>query len=128
MKSSCHILFNHPGTSDSITTPSTTHSSSLLLQFRNSALLYRCSTYTHYRKRMSRDCYSASPLVRWLSLQKTRDMTAKHCWNVPRDSDPRNTALARASSIYKRQTRSLVREGAPQKQDQNCQTIINIWS
>jgi hypothetical protein len=44
---------------------------------------------------------------------------------VPRDSDPRETALARANSIYKRQTRPLVREGAPQKQDHNCQTVIN---
>jgi hypothetical protein len=44
---------------------------------------------------------------------------------VPRDSDPRKTALARASSIYKRQGRPLVREGAPQKQDRNCQTVIN---
>jgi hypothetical protein len=26
------------------------------------------------------------------------------------------------------QTRPLVREGAPQGQDRNCQTIINIWS
>jgi hypothetical protein len=34
---------------------------------------------------------------------------------VPRDSDPRKTALARVSSIYKRQTRPLVREGSPQK-------------
>jgi hypothetical protein len=32
---------------------------------------------------------------------------------VPRDSDPRKTALERASSIYKRQTRPLVRERAP---------------
>jgi hypothetical protein len=32
---------------------------------------------------------------------------------VPRDSDPRKTALARASSMYKRQTRPFVREGAP---------------
>jgi hypothetical protein len=40
----------------------------------------------------------------------------------------RETALAMASSIYKRQTRPLVREGAPQKQDRNCQTVINIWS
>jgi hypothetical protein len=31
-------------------------------------------------------------------------------------------------SIYKRQTRPLVREGAPQKQDRYCQRIINIWS
>jgi hypothetical protein len=30
-------------------------------------------------------------------------------------------------SIYKRQTRPLVREGAPQKQNRNCQTVINIW-
>jgi hypothetical protein len=33
------------------------------------------------------------------------------------DSDPRKTALARNGSIYKRQTRPLVRERAPQKQD-----------
>jgi hypothetical protein len=31
---------------------------------------------------------------------------------------------SRASSIYKRQTRPLVREGAPQKQDRNCQIVI----
>jgi hypothetical protein len=47
---------------------------------------------------------------------------------VPRDSNPRKTALARASSKYTRQTRSLVREGAPQTRDLNCQTVINIWS
>jgi hypothetical protein len=49
---------------------------------------------------------------------------------IPRDSDPRKTALARANSIYKRQTRLLVREGAPQKQDRNCQIVIYtyIWS
>jgi hypothetical protein len=47
---------------------------------------------------------------------------------VPRGSDPRKTALARASSTYKTQTRPLVREGAPQKQDRNCLTVINIWS
>jgi hypothetical protein len=35
--------------------------------------------------------------------------------------------LARASSIYKRQTRPLVREGAPEKHDLNCQRVINIW-
>jgi hypothetical protein len=33
-------------------------------------------------------------------------------------------ALARASSIHKRQTRPLVREGASQKQDRNCETVI----
>jgi hypothetical protein len=32
-----------------------------------------------------------------------------------------------ASSIYKRQTHPLVREGAPQKQDRNCQPVINIY-
>jgi hypothetical protein len=56
-----------------------------------------------------------------------------HIWDskiwsrVPRDSDPRKTALARSSSIYRRQTRPLVREGAPQKQDRNCQTVIYIY-
>jgi hypothetical protein len=33
---------------------------------------------------------------------------------VPRDSDPKKTALGRISSIHKWQTRPLVREGAPQ--------------
>jgi hypothetical protein len=47
---------------------------------------------------------------------------------VPRDSGPRKTALARASSMYKRQTRPLVREGAPHNEARNCQTVINIWS
>jgi hypothetical protein len=47
---------------------------------------------------------------------------------VRTDSDPRKTTLARASSTYKRQTGPLVREGAPQKQDRNYQTVINIWS
>jgi hypothetical protein len=45
-----------------------------------------------------------------------------------RDSAPTKTALARASNIYKRQTRPLAREGANKKQDPNCQTVINIWS
>jgi hypothetical protein len=47
---------------------------------------------------------------------------------VPKDSDPRKTALARTSSIYKRQTRPLVRESVPEKQDRNCQRVINICS
>jgi hypothetical protein len=41
-----------------------------------------------------------------------------------RDSDP----LKRTSSIYKRQTRPFLREGAPEEQDRNCQTVTNIWS
>jgi hypothetical protein len=42
-----------------------------------------------------------------------------------RESHPRKTALARASSIYKRQTRPLVRQGAPQKQDRDCQRALD---
>jgi hypothetical protein len=42
---------------------------------------------------------------------------------VPRDAEPRKTALARASSIYKIETRPLVRGDAPQKQDRNSQTV-----
>jgi hypothetical protein len=45
-------------------------------------------------------------------------------WN---DSDSRKTTLARASSIYKRQTRLLVREGAPRKPGHKSQSVINIW-
>jgi hypothetical protein len=47
---------------------------------------------------------------------------------VRRDSDRRKTTLARTSSIYKRQTHPLVREGALGKQVRNCLRIINIWS
>jgi hypothetical protein len=47
---------------------------------------------------------------------------------VPRISDPRKTILSRASSVFKRQTRPLIREGTPEKQDRNCQRVINIWS
>jgi hypothetical protein len=53
--------------------------------------------------------------------KKSRVGKSKIWSRVPRDSDPRKTALARASSIYKRQNRHLVREGAPQKQDRKCQ-------
>jgi hypothetical protein len=45
-----------------------------------------------------------------------------------RDSDPRKTKLTSVSSIYKRQTRPLVRYGSPTNQDRNCQKVINIWS
>jgi hypothetical protein len=41
---------------------------------------------------------------------------------------PKKTALTMASSMYKRQTRPLVREGATQRQDRNCRTVINILS
>jgi hypothetical protein len=46
----------------------------------------------------------------------------------PRVTDPIKTALAMTRSICKRQTRPLVREGAPpQRQNRNCQTVTNIW-
>jgi hypothetical protein len=57
---------------------------------------------------------------------KSQILDSKIRLRVPRKSDPRKTALARASSIYKRQTRPLVREGSPQKQDRKCQTVINM--
>jgi hypothetical protein len=60
--------------------------------------------------------------------EKSQIWDSKMWSRVPRDSVPRKTALAKASSIYKRQTRPLVRKGAPQKQDRNCQTVINMWS
>jgi hypothetical protein len=46
----------------------------------------------------------------------------------PKGLGPEKGYLARASSIFKRQTHPLVREGAQQKQDRNWQTITNIWS
>jgi hypothetical protein len=60
--------------------------------------------------------------------RKSQNWDSKIWLRVPRDSDPIKIALTRTSSIYKRQTRPLVREGAPQKPDRNCQTVINIWS
>jgi hypothetical protein len=44
------------------------------------------------------------------------------------DSDPRMTALAKASSNCKRQTRPLVRESAPLQQTRNYPTVIKISS
>jgi hypothetical protein len=60
--------------------------------------------------------------------EKSQNRDSKMWSRVPRDSDPRKTALARASSIYKGQTRPLVREGAQKKKDRNCQTVINMWA
>jgi hypothetical protein len=66
----------------------------------------------------------------WLTLSasKSQNWDSKIWSRDPRDSDQRKTMLARASSIYKKQTRPLVRESAPQKQDRNCRRVINIWS
>jgi hypothetical protein len=47
---------------------------------------------------------------------------------VPRDSDPKMTALARPSSNCKRQPRPLVRESAPHQQTRTCLKVIKIWS
>jgi hypothetical protein len=69
-------------------------------------------------------------LHRDFASRKRRQNGKSHIWDskiwsrVPRDSNPRKTALGRPSSIYKRQTRPLVREGAPQKRDRNCQRVI----
>jgi hypothetical protein len=57
----------------------------------------------------------------WLTVSRKVTLTLTEWSRVPRDSNPRKTALARASSIYERQTRPLVRKGAPQKQDRNSQ-------
>jgi hypothetical protein len=38
------------------------------------------------------------------------------------------TALARTRSNFKRQTRPLVREGAPHQQTRNCLTVIKLRS
>jgi hypothetical protein len=47
---------------------------------------------------------------------------------VPRDSGPKMTALARARSNYKQQTRPLVRESTLYQQTRNCLKITTIWS
>jgi hypothetical protein len=61
-------------------------------------------------------------------LRESQIWDSKIGSRVPRDSDPRMTALARISSNCKRQTRSLVRESAPHQQTRNCLTAIKIWS
>jgi hypothetical protein len=78
-----------------------------------------CGSYRGYIRRTN-----------WMRRQKGKSQIwESKIWSrVPKDSDPRKTMLARASSIYKRHTRPLVREGAPQKQHRNCQRVINIWS
>jgi hypothetical protein len=64
---------------------------------------------------------------RW-QKEKSQIWDSKIWLRVLRDSDTRKTALARANSTYKRQTGPLVRDDTPQKQDCNCQTVLNIWS
>jgi hypothetical protein len=59
---------------------------------------------------------------------KSRIWDSKVWSHVPRDSDSRMTALARASSNCKRETHPLIRESAPHQQSRNCPTVIKIWS
>jgi hypothetical protein len=80
-------------------------------------------------------CVRAGPNTSTMTLQvvgydeKGSLKSESKIWSrIPKDMDPRKTALASASSIYKRQTRPIVRKGAPEKQDRNCQRVINIWS
>jgi hypothetical protein len=57
---------------------------------------------------------------------KSRIWDSKIWSQVPRDSKPSMTALARASSYCKRQTRPLVRESSPYQQKVNSLTVIKI--
>jgi hypothetical protein len=59
---------------------------------------------------------------------KSRIWDSKIWPPVLRDSDQKMTALARSSCNCNRQTRPLVREGVPNQQIRNCQTIKKIWS
>jgi hypothetical protein len=47
---------------------------------------------------------------------------------VPRDSDPRKTTWRGPAAYTKDRPPLLVTEGTLQKQDRNCQRVINIWS
>jgi hypothetical protein len=88
--------------------------------------------YTKKLKIISWQSYQCGGGVEYLhhdpSSRRRRRKEMSQIWEskiwspVPRDSDPRKTALARVSSTYKRQIRPLVREGAPQEQDRNCLT------
>jgi hypothetical protein len=90
-------------------------------QDKHRIVIYPCEGGVEYLHR--------DPASRRRRRKRKSQIWDSKIWSrVPRDSDQRKTTLARASSIYKRQTRPLVREGAPQKQDRNSQIVINIWS
>jgi hypothetical protein len=75
------------------------------------------------------DYLQSDPASRRRSQKGKSQIWESEIWSqVPRDSDPRKTTLARTSILYKRQTGPLVREGAPQNQDCKCRIVINIWS
>jgi hypothetical protein len=46
----------------------------------------------------------------------------------PKGLGPKKDCAGVASSIHKRQTRPLAREGSTQNQDRYCQRVIDIWS
>jgi hypothetical protein len=46
----------------------------------------------------------------------------------PKGLGPEKDCAGNCQQRVQRQTRPLVREGTPQKQDRKCQTIVNIWS
>jgi hypothetical protein len=93
-----------------------------ILNPRNRVIMLRTSS------KASAHCHRNSPSRKRRRKGKSQIWDSKIRSQVPRDSDPRKTALARANRICKGQTRPLVREGAPQKQHRNCQTVINILS
>jgi hypothetical protein len=78
--------------------------------------------------------FSGRYLHRGPASRRRRRKGKSQIWNSkirsrdPMYLDPTKSALARASSIYKRQTRPVAREGTSQKQDRNCQIVINIWT
>jgi hypothetical protein len=74
------------------------------------------------------DIYKRLCIRQYLSRGRLKYETVKYGHENKGTLDPRSTAPARASRMYKRQTRHLVREGAPQEQNRNCQQVINIWS
>jgi hypothetical protein len=58
--------------------------------------------------------FHRDPACRRRRRKEKSQMWDSKIWSrVPRDSDPRKTALTRANSICKRQIRPLVREGSP---------------
>jgi hypothetical protein len=65
----------------------------------------------------------------WLSrLGKPQIWESKIWSRVPRDSDPRMTALVRTSSNRRQQTSSLVRDSAPHQQTRKCLSVTKVWS
>jgi hypothetical protein len=65
----------------------------------------------------------------WPSMLGESQICDSKIWSrVPLDLDPKIAALARTSSNYIRQTRSIVRESSPHQQTRNCLTEIKIWS